>query len=215
MRMSSSCLICGRPIEPFISFGKMPLANGFLEPAQFADEFFFELKAGFCPSCTMVQLTELVDRERMFHDHYAFYSSTSSRMAEHFREFAQWAMANHLRSPDPLVVELGSNDGIMLRHFAARGIRHLGIEPSANVAAVARQNGIDTVCRFFEEDLAKEILDTRGPADCILGANVMCHIPYLHSVIAGMKRLLAPDGVVAFEDPYLGDIVEKTSYDQI
>jgi methylation protein EvaC len=209
------CVICSSAIEPFISFGKMPLANGFLSPDQFAREYFFELKVGFCSNCGMVQLTELVDREKMFHDNYPFFSSTSTRMAVHFKEFANLVMKEHLKSPDPFVVEIGSNDGIMLQHFAEAGIRHLGIEPSANVAQVAIDKGIQTVCEFFDEDLAKRIVAEHGLADAFLGANVMCHIPYLNSVIAGVKILLKPKGIVMFEDPYLGDIIEKTSYDQI
>jgi methylation protein EvaC len=210
-----SCLICDSPIEPFLSFGKMPIANGFLTPEQFADEWFFDLQVGFCSVCAMVQLTELVPRERMFHDHYAFFSSTSRAMAAHFENFASWLWKDHLPAHDPMVVELGSNDGILLRHFADNGIRHLGIEPSANVAGVARARGMNVVSEFFDEQLARRILDEHGHAHAIVGANVMCHIPYLHSVLAGMKLLLADDGVIVFEDPYLGDIVTKTAYDQI
>jgi methylation protein EvaC len=193
----------------------MPIANGFLTPAEFANEYFFELAVAFCPKCFMVQLSQLVDRERMFHEHYAFFSSTSTRMATHFQEFAARVKTNYLRGADPFVVEIGSNDGIMLRHFAADHIRHLGIEPSANVAGIARQKGIRTLCEFFDADCARRIVAENGQADAFLGANVMCHIPYLHSVIAGIKVLLKPTGVVMFEDPYLGDIVEKTSYDQV
>src|SRR5262245_64573393 len=113
------CLISGGSTETFLSFGKMPIANGFLTPADFEKEFFFELKVGFCPESKMVQLTELVDREKMFHDKYAFFSSTSTRMAEHFRRFAESVRARYLTaSDDPFVVEIGSNDGIMLRNFA-------------------------------------------------------------------------------------------------
>ncbi|MGO9139662.1 MAG: methyltransferase domain-containing protein [Syntrophales bacterium] len=209
------CLICSQSIAPFISFGKMPIANGFLTAEQFPEEYFFELEAGFCDRCKMVQLTELVDRERMFHENYAFFSSTSVRMADHFQSFAFLAQERYLGKSDPLVVEIGSNDGIMLQHFAKAGIRHLGIEPSANVAAVARKNGVQTICRFFDETLAKEIVKLHGRADVFLGANVMCHIPYLHSIVAGIKILLKPEGYVIFEDPYLGDIIQKTSYDQI
>ena len=99
--------------------------------------------------------------------------------------------------------------------FAGAGIRHLGIEPSANVAEVARGKGIRTISKFFNEDLARAIVAEHGQADAFLGANVMCHIPYLHSVAAGISILLKPRGVLVFEDPYLGDIVHKTSYDQI
>lgn len=211
----SDCLICGSAIEPFVSFGNMPIANGFLRREEFKDEYFFELKAAFCEACGMVQLVEQPAREKMFHENYAFFSSTSARMAAHFEELAEQVVSRYLGSTDPLVVEIGSNDGILLWHFARRGIRHLGIEPSANVAGVARDRGVNTVCRFFDEGLAREIVNDYGRADAFLGANVMCHIPYLHSVMEGIARLLKGRGVLIFEDPYLGDIVEKTAYDQI
>jgi methylation protein EvaC len=213
--MMPNCLICETPIAPFLSFGRMPIANGFLTPDQFADEYFFELAVGHCPRCSMVQLTELVDRERMFHENYAFFSSTSSWMQRHFAAFAGDVLENWIADDDPFVAEIGSNDGIMLRHFADRGIRHLGIEPSANVAEVARGRGVRTTTEFFDEDLARRIRDENGPVDAFLGANVMCHIPYMHSVVAGIRLLLKPKGVLIFEDPFLGDIIERTSYDQI
>ncbi len=211
----SRCLVCSAPIEPFLSFGRMPIANGFLTPDEFAREYFFELRVGFCERCGMVQLLEQPAAERMFHEHYAFFSSTSVRMAAHFETMARDVRARHLSSADPFVVEIGSNDGIMLQHFAKAGIRHLGIEPSANVADVARAKGVQTVSAFFDAALARDVAAKHGPADAILGANVMCHIRDLHTVAVGAKRLLGPRGVLIFEDPYLGDIVEKTSYDQI
>jgi len=170
-----------------MSFGRMPIANGFLSPDQFADEYFFELQVAFCPDCGMVQLVEQVDQEKMFHENYAFFSSTSSRMAAHFKTLANFVMDGHLKSNDPFVVEIGSNDGIMLQHFAGAGFRHLGIEPSHNVARAAIEKGIQTVCRFFDESVAREILAEHGRADVFLGANVMCHIPYLHSVLPVLK----------------------------
>lgn len=209
------CLICNNEYEPFISFGKMPIANGFLSPHQFKDEYFFELKVGFCSNCGMVQLAELVDREKMFHENYAFFSSTSVRMAQHFEDFANTVQKDYLTSADPFVVEIGSNDGIMLQHFAKKKIRHLGIEPSSNVAQVARQKGINCISEFFDETVAKKIVAEYGQADAFMAANVMCHIPYMHSIVAGIKLLMKREGVVSFEDPYLGDIIEKSSYDQI
>lgn len=210
-----TCRICRAHFDPFISFGSMPLANAFRDPADPAEEYFFELAAGCCGSCGMVQLVDQPDPAKMFHDHYAFFSSTSARMGEHFREFAHWVLRTCATGVDPFVVELGSNDGILLQHIANAGIRHLGIEPSANVAAVARGKGINTITEYFDRELAQRVRSEHGQAQAIVAANVMCHIPDLHSVVGGLKELLAPDGVVAFEDPYVGDIVEKTSYDQI
>ena len=211
----TKCLICKEVIDPFISFGQMPIANGFLRPDQFAEEYFFELQAAFCPHCTMVQLVEQVDPEKMFHEEYAFYSSTSIRMAEHFKNMAEWIKNNFLNSGDPFVVEMGSNDGIMLQNFAKSGIHHLGIDPSQNVVQVAKDKGIQTLCEFFNKKIAGDILTEHGQVDAFLGANVMCHIPDLHSVFSGIKQLLKPEGLLIFEDPYLGDIIEKISYDQI
>jgi len=209
-----SCRVCNSPIEPFHSFGRQPLANGFLTAAEFPTEYFFELKVAFCDRCKMFQLVDQPEPERMFHDAYAFFSGTSKVMAEHFREFAESVRTKYL-GQDPFVVEIGSNDGICLGHFAKAGIRHLGVEPSANVAKAARDKGIQTLCAFFNKDTAERIRAEHGPADAFLAANVMCHIADIHSVVEGIAVLLKPDGICTFEDPYLGDVVEKTSYDQI
>lgn len=208
------CLICDKLMEPFMSFGKMPIANGFLTEEQYSSEYFFELQVAFCEKCKMVQLVEQPAREKMFNENYAFFSGTSKGMAVHFNEFAEHVMNNYIHNPDPFVVEIGSNDGIMLQYFANKNLRHLGIEPSANVAEVARNKGIKTICKFFDEELAHSIVKEHCQADVFLGANVMCHIPYLHSVTEGIKILLKDDGIVMFEDPYMGDVIENTSYDQ-
>jgi methylation protein EvaC len=215
-KLSCSCRVCGTPIEAFMSFGRMPIANGFLTPAETKNEYFFELAPAFCEACGMLQLTEQPDPGKMFHDQYAFYSSTSRHMQAHFDRFAVSVMQGVLNGrPDPFVVEIGSNDGIMLGNFQKAGMRHLGVEPSGNVADVARGRGIATISEFFGPKLADKIVGEHGHADVMLAANVMCHIPDLPGIAAGAKRLLKPDGVLMFEDPYLGDMIAKTSYDQI
>jgi methylation protein EvaC len=214
--MVGRCRVCGANIAQFMSFGRMPIANGFLKPDETGDEYFFELAPAFCDACGMFQLMEQPQPEKMFHEQYAFYSSTSRYMQTHFEAFAHAVINGVLAGrKDPFVVELGSNDGIMLRHFQQRGLRHLGVEPSTNVADVARGQGINTISAFFDRKLADEIATEHGRADAILAANVMCHIPDLPGVAAGVQRLLKPDGVFVFEDPYLGDMIAKTSYDQI
>jgi len=213
---SNRCRICGSPIAAFMSFGRMPVANGFLTESEIANEYFFELAPAFCERCGMFQIVEQPQPDKMFHANYAFYSSTSRYMQAHFESFANFVAKNFLAGRiDPFVVELGSNDGIMLRHFHQRGLRHLGIEPSSNVADVARSQGIQTISAFFDRKLADAIVAEHGRADAVLAANVMCHIPDLPGVAVGVQRLLKPDGVFIFEDPYLGDMVAKTSYDQI
>ncbi|MEK9628832.1 MAG: class I SAM-dependent methyltransferase [Nitrospinota bacterium] len=213
--MKYTCRICDTSLEPFMSFGKMPIANGFLTPDDFASEYFFELKPGFCENCSTLQILVQPDPEKMFHENYAFFSRTSKRMAIHFNSYAEWVKKNYLKSDDPFVVEIGSNDGLMMECFAKDRIRQLGVEPSANVAEKARGHGVETLCSFFNLEAAKKIVSEKGHADALIAANVMCHIPDLHEVAKGADHLLTPGGVLIFEEPYLGDMVENTAYDQI
>lgn len=209
------CLICSNAIEPFISFGQQPIANGFLTEDNFNKEYFFHMQVAHCPACNMVQLIDTPDKEMMFNENYAFFSGTSQAMKQHFKEFALDVQEHFLSNDDPFVVEIGSNDGIMLQNFKEWGIRHLGCEPSANVAKVAQDKNINTIVEFFDEKLAEKIIAQHGQADAFIAANVMCHIPYFHSIAAGISKLIKKTGIVIFEDPYLGDVIEKTSYDQI
>ncbi len=210
------CRVTGEPLTKVLDLGRQPLGNGFLNLDQFVEEYFFPLEIGFSERSMMFQLIEQPAPEKMFHDQYAFYSSTSNYMAQHFKQFAQYIeTAGYLSGKEAFVVELGCNDGILLRNFAQQGIRHLGIEPSSNVAQEANKQGVNTITEFFSADLADAIISDYGQADVFLAANVMCHIPDILGVVRGIKTLLKPTGVVVFEDPYLGDVISKTSYDQI
>ena len=191
----------------------MPLANGFLAPDQFAGEYFFNLSAAYCPNCTLVQLVHQPDRDRMFNDRYPFFTATSSRMQEHFAKLARDLMAG--LPGDSFIVEIGSNDGTLLRHAATAGYRHLGIEPSESVASAARANGVSTRSRFFDARLAREIVAEHGHAHAIVAANALSHIADLHSVVEGIALLLAPDGTCVIEDPYWGEVIAGTAFDQI
>lgn len=210
-----NCRICGSSTAPFMSFGRMPLANGFLREQEFSSEYFYELQPMFCETCHTFQIAEQPAPEAMFHGSYPFYSRTSCAMVEHFGRYAQWVGERYLDGRDPLVAEIGSNDGALLEYFAKRSVRHIGIEPSANVAEEARSHGVKTLTAFFSSDVAEALAIEEGKADVILAANVMCHIPDLGSVASAVDIFLKPEGVLVFEDPYLGDMLAKTSYDQI
>lgn len=197
-----------------MDFGRMPLANGFLTPDQFAGEYYFNLCAAYCPRCTLVQLVEQPQRERMFNKRYPFFSATSVRMQTHFAGLAGDVIAT-LPPGDPFVVEIGSNDGTLLRHAANAGIRHLGVEPSTSVAATAIAGGVTTLCRFFDTEVARDIVAAHGQADAIIAANALSHVADVHAVVAGITILLAPAGRCVIEDPYWGNIVAETAFDQI
>ena len=210
----NKCKICNSQTNSIISFGKTPIANGFIKKV--ADyEFLYHLYVVFCPNCLMIQLGETVEPEILFNENYAFISSTSSAMALHFEKLAEEIIQRVSSKKSPFVVELGSNDGIMLKHIAAKGIKHLGIEPSDNVADLAEQIGVQVFRKFFNKETATEIIKKYGQADVISASNTMCHIEGLNSVFEGVRILLKKDGVLHFEEPYIYDIVKKSSFDQI
>ena len=209
------CRICGGATEVFFDLGLQPISGSYRRPDARDDEHLFPLRVSACQSCTMVQLDDEVARERMFREDYPYRTAGSARMRAHFEEVADRFLATELTGPDPFVVEIGCNDGVMLDRIARAGVRHLGVEPSAGVAGIARSKGVRVRTDFFEERTARAIASDEGRAEVVYAANTICHIPYLGSVLAGVDALLAPSGIFVFEDPYLGDIVDRCSFDQI
>ncbi len=212
--MKDKCKVCSKETIKIINFDKMPIANGFLNKIT-KDEFFYNLSVDLCPECFMIQLGETVKPEVMFNDKYHFISSTSSVMRDHFGKISSEILKSVSIKNNPFIVELGCNDGIMLRNIASKGIKHLGIEPSTNVASLAKQSGVEVLEDFFNEFTATKIAENIGQADIICGSNVFCHIEDINSVFKGISILLKQDGILFFEDPYMLDIVKKSSFDQI
>ncbi|GHF08509.1 class I SAM-dependent methyltransferase [Streptomyces fumanus] len=209
------CRICGGPVDEFIDFGRQPVSDSFVTPETAGSEYFFRLAAGFCTECTMVQLIEEVPREQMFHEDYPYRSAGSVVMREHFEKYANQLLGGELTGRDPFVVEIGSNDGTMLKTIGRAGVRHLGVDPSAQVAEFARAEGVRVRTDFFQETSAREIAEADGPADVIFSANTFSHIAYIDSVLRGVDTLLAPDGIFVIEDRYLGSIIAQNAFDQV
>jgi methylation protein EvaC len=213
--METKCRVCGGHVAEFVDLGRQPTANGFLLPHEVADEFLFRLAVGACETCTMVQLIEEVPQELRYHTEYAYQASGSAGHRAHFRADAEWFLANELTGPDPFIVEIGCNDGVMLSTIADAGIRHLGVEPSGNVADLARAKGVQVLSAFFDEETALSVRNTHGQADVIFGANTICHIAHVESLFRGIDTLLAPNGIFVFEEPYLATIIDGMAFDQI
>nr|AHA82000.1 Arm31 [uncultured bacterium] len=209
------CRICRGVVAEFFDFGRQPISDAFLEPGQVENEFFFRLAVGVCQSCTMVQLLEEVPRDRMFHHGYPYRSSESTFMSKHFEQVARRFLETELTGDDPFVVEIGSNDGVMLRTVSEAGVRHLGVDPSSGAAGAAATAGVRVRTDFFEESSAIDIRAADGPAHLIFSANTTSHIPYIDSIFRGVDALLADDGVFVFEERYLADIIGQTAFDQI
>lgn len=211
-----SCRSCGRaPLETLLDLGTTPLANALLiETALDDPEPTFPLVLALCTGCSLVQILETVPPEMMFRN-YPYFSSFSDTMLEHARESARRLIASRRLGSGSLVAELASNDGYFLQYFHQEHIPVLGIEPAANVARVAEERGIPTVCAFFDAELAERLVEEGRRADVILANNVMAHIPDINGVVQGIRHFLAPGGVFVMETPYVRDLVARQEFDTI
>ena len=213
--MNTRCRFCAASIEPFMSFGQMPHASGFLNRSEFDCEYFYELKPALCGACKLFQIIDVPDPSKTFHLNYPHITATSQYVVNHFKDLAKLIVERYLKLPNSFVIELGSNDGSFLKNFAKQKIKHLGIEPASSVAELGIKEGINTITEFFSGELAKKIQSRYGRANVIFGANVIAHIPDIRSVANGIAELLKDDGVFIFEAVYLGDLINNTSYSQI
>jgi methylation protein EvaC len=210
----ANCKFCNVETTHVIDFGPMPIANHFVKDIA-ADSFRFKLSASLCSSCHLFQLDEQPKPELMFHDSYPFFTGLSSAMTDHFKEMVDSALVEVGRpQSDIQVMEIGCNDGTLLSNLAKFGIRHLGVDPSSNVVELAQSKGVNARVDFFGFETAQEIRDENGEFDLILAANVICHIPDIRDFAKGIDCLLTKDGRFIFEEPYAGDVLSKTSYDQ-
>ena len=162
-----------------MSFGKMPLANKFLNRENFDDEEFYEMNVGFDEKLSLFQLINFPDPNKMFDENYAFFSGTSNYMKSHFENFAdQIKFKLKTKLGIKKIVEIGCNDGIMLKNFMDKQeFEHLGIEPSKNVFKIAREKNLNVVNEFFSYDFTNKLEKYVGQTDIICAANVICHIP--------------------------------------
>ncbi len=205
----SSCRVCQQKIVEFFSLGRMPLVNRFLKKEDLLKEKKFDLSIGFCPDCYLVQLTKTVDLQELFRD-YIYFSSTSQTIVNHSRETAHYLTKRLGLSPQSLVLEIGSNDGVQLEFFKKLGIGILGIDPARNVAKIANQQGIKTIAGFFNYTFAQKLVVSQGiKADLIFGANVFAHVPEIVDFVKGVKVILKPKGTAVFEFPYLKGLMEN------
>ena len=210
-----SCRLCGGVLREVLDFGRQPVSNAFVRPEETARVPFFRLAVGLCMSCTMVQQLDEVPPNEMFRVDYPYRASGSALIRKHGEEVAQHIVQTCPGGRDRFVVEIGSNDGVMLKTVSKAGMRHLGVDPAAGAGEVARSQGVRVRTDFFDESTAAKIRAEDGPANLIYSANTISHISYLDSIFRGVDLLLAPDGLFVFEDRYLGDILKNNYFDQI
>ena len=210
----NSCRVCkGMDLTRILSLGEHPPVDNFIDVEHINDEKRYPLDVYFCGTCNLVQLLDVVAEEKLFHGDYAYFSSASKPLVDHFRSYADDLQKENLTEGD-LVVDIGSNDGILLQNFLEK-YRVLGIEPSGNVAEAARKKGIETTDGFFTVEMAKKIVETHGKAKVVSANNVFAHIDNLDEIVRGVQELLTDDGVFVSESHYLLDLVEKLEFDTV
>jgi SAM-dependent methyltransferase len=216
-RPESACRGCGaRGLASVLELGPTPLADRLLSAAELAaPDVLVPLTLVLCPSCSLAQIAETVAPAVLFGGDYPYFSSVSSTLAAHSRANAEELIARLRLGPRSLVVEIASNDGYLLKHFVARGIPVLGIDPAPAPAAAAQKAGVRTLNTFFGLALAERLVVSEGQADLILANNVLAHVADLNGLVAGIARLLAPQGVAVLEMPYVADLLAQCEFDTI
>ncbi|GAA2898716.1 class I SAM-dependent methyltransferase [Streptosporangium fragile] len=210
------CRVCGgTDWQEVVSFGLVPLANGFLDPADsYDDEPYYPLGVISCRSCRLLSVTHVVDPEILYRD-YPYVTSDSDTITRHMRYVAETCRERFALPPDGLVVEIGSNTGAQLVAFRDAGMRTLGVDPARNLARVAADRGIETLPDFFSAETARSVAEGYGRARLILARHVFAHIDHVAGVVTGARELLSPEGVFAIEVPYALDLFEQNAFDTI
>ncbi|MBA7535106.1 hypothetical protein ES705_27357 [subsurface metagenome] len=210
------CRICkNKKLEKILDLGEMALANAFLDKNQIGQkEVSYPLRVVWCESCGLLQIDEIVPTEILFKN-YIYVSGTSEALRKHFKVLATEVMINFKLSNESLIVDIGSNDGTLLKEFKKVDSKVIGVEPAINIAKIAEDSGVKTINDFFSEDVAKKIVKENGKADAITATNVFAHIFDLDELLKGVSYLLKDDGIFIIEVPYLLDLLENVEFDTI
>ena len=209
------CRSCkSEELRDFLSLNNQPPANAFLKREDFNNEMSYPLELTFCSKCLLIQLTDqsYVERDNLFLN-YAYASSISGGLRNHFNEFAHKLKKYFPNAKS--VVDIGSNDGILLEPLLEMGFSAIGIEPATNLASIANKNGLDTLCSYFDKETVDRIIGKIGNADVIIAANVFAHLENYHEFIENVKLLLKEDGIFIFEVQYFADMLRELTFDNI
>ena len=197
----------------FISLNSQPPANAFLKESDFDKEVLYPLDVTCCRNCLLVQLTDesYIPRDKLFLD-YAYASSISGGLRNHFTELADKIKSEF--NPN-LVVDIGSNDGVLLKPLLELGCEAIGVEPAGNLAKQANNNGLTTICSYFDRDTVNKIISNNGKADIVVASNVFAHLDEYHDIIENVKRILSENGTYIVEVQYFADMIRDMTFDNI
>lgn len=205
---STNCLLCKHDaLVEFLNLGEQPLANKYPKAADFRKEDFFPLQVLFCTECKNVQLGTVVSRERMFEDYY-YLSSVNPGLVRHFN-----VLARQLKRAN-FVVDIGSNDGILLKPLKERGVKALGVDPSINVSKIANDLGLPTLTAFFDAAIAEKITREWGRPDVVVASSIFTHLENPHQFIDAVRDLMTDDGSFIIEVEYIGNILKDIQFER-
>lgn len=208
MQQSIKCLLCSkRALVEFLNLGKQPLANKYTYEKDFATEELFPLSVHFCKNCKNFQLGTIVSRARMFEDYY-YLSSVNPGLVKHFNDMAKTL------AKERFVVDIGSNDGILLKPLKALGVRTIGVDPSINVSKIANDQGLTTITAFFDEQVAEQIVQDYSKPTVIVASSIFTHLEDPHAFIQGVKKLMDEHGSFIIEVEYIGDIIKDVKFER-
>jgi SAM-dependent methyltransferase len=212
----TTCRSCGATLRRTVfNLGQVPLANEYPGSVQECEtEQRYPLRVLLCEQCWLLQLDETVSPTHLFSD-YAYFSSFSDTWVSHAEEYAEMVSERWQLGSNSLVVEVASNDGYLLRHFVARGVPVLGIDPAENVVPAALAADVPTVVGFFGSELAESLASRGVAADVLVANNVLAHVPDTNDFVAGLARVLAPEGILSIEFPELATMLLGSQFDQI
>src|SRR3989338_2713934 len=211
------CRFCQRKLKYiFADLGKSPISNDFVSQGnRETPDIFYPLCVYVCDHCLLVQIPNVISREKIFNNDYAYFSSYSESWLLHCKNFSDEITKKLGLNETSSVVELASNDGYLLQYFADKKIPNMGIEPCGNVAEIARKKGIETIVEFFVTELAKKLTQKRKNADLIIANNVLAHVPDLNDFVSGIKILLKESGTATLEFPHLLNLIRENQFDTI
>ncbi len=211
-----NCAFCNsNDIFELMDFGNVALAGGFIKPENFKKEIFYPLRLFFCKNCFAVQILDVVDPSILFHKEYFYSSSAIKTLKNHFEQYAKDVTSRFLNR-ESKVLEIGCNDGVLLKPFVNNGIKHvIGVDPATNLIEKINDTRISVINDFFNIEVANSIKEKFGSIDMIVANNVFAHIPDIQGTTKAINDLLSEDGVFIFEVHYLGKIVDECQYDMI
>ena len=210
----TTCRICGsEALEEYLDLGDQPPSNSFISEDQIPGEQVFPLKVDLCTCCGMSQLQDVVSATDIFDD-YHYLASTSKALCRHYQELVEAAIERLKPADNALVVDVGCNDGILLKGYPKDRFRILGVEPSS-AGDYARKEGFDVDQAFFNQETGSRLSKSHGKASIITATNVFAHVDDIHSFARGVEAFLANDGMFITEFPYLGDMLEHCYFDTI